>query len=206
MQTALAPLFLIISATSFAHPLMIREPAVNEDCNKSSRIKVVEENGEYYIKAFFNGSMNAIVDGTKNYQKRRCTLDFKVSVAPNFQIDSFEFAVDGVYNLSQNGTARLTVSHRIANLPAIRQTAFFSQLNGAAPAAGDITHFVGSISGDKLEKYNSCGASRIPLETSVYVTATQPVGEAGLTQIDLDEGHSSINGYTLCRVRVKPCR
>ncbi|HYX32697.1 MAG TPA: hypothetical protein VE954_06255 [Oligoflexus sp.] len=204
MNKFLAPLFLVLSASAYATPFTITEPVVNEDCAKESEIRVVEENGEYYIKAFFDGSMNAIADGESKYQKRRCTLDFKISVAPNFQIDVFDFAVDGVYNLSENGVARLTVSHRVANAPSVRQTAFFSRGNGS-PAAGDISNFVGSIFGYQLQNYGSCGASGIPLETSVYATATQPSGDQGLTQIDLDQGVSSTQGYTICKVKVKPC-
>ena len=205
MTKIFAPLLLVLSASAHAHPFTISEPTVNEDCDKDSEIKVVEENGEYYIKAFFDGSMNAVADSVTTYQKRRCTLDFKLSVAPQYQIDAFDFAVDGVYNLSEHGVARLTVSHRVANAPAVRETKFFSQASGS-PVAGDITNFVGSIFGYQLQNYSSCGASAIPMETSVFVTATQPQGDFGLTQIDLDEGNSSTQGYTICKVKVKPCR
>jgi hypothetical protein len=43
------------------------------------------------------------------------------------------------------------------------------------------------------------------LETSVYASATQPSGDSGLTQIDLDQGVSSTQGYTICKIKVKPC-
>jgi hypothetical protein len=204
MKKFLAPLALVLSASAYAHPFTISEPQVNDDCAQESEIKVVEENGEYYIKAFFDGSMNAIADGESKYQKRRCTLDFKLSVAPNYQIDVFDFAVDGVYNLSENGIARLTVSHRVGNAPSIRETVFFNRAQGSDPA-GDISNFVGSIFGYQLQNYGSCGASGIPLETSVYASATQPAGDTGLTQIDLDQGVSSAQGYTICKIKVKPC-
>ncbi|MCX6128745.1 MAG: hypothetical protein NTX25_06735, partial [Proteobacteria bacterium] len=130
MKAFLAPLALVLSASAYAHPISISDPYVNEDCAQQSEIRVVEENGQYYIKAFFDGSMNAIADGqSSTYQKRRCTLDYKINVAPNYQLDVFEFAVDGVYNLSEQGVARLTVSHRVANAPAVRETKFFSRAN-----------------------------------------------------------------------------
>ncbi|WP_141732780.1 hypothetical protein [Oligoflexus tunisiensis] len=204
MKKFLAPLALVLSSAVYATPFTISEPIVNEDCAKDSEIRVVEENGEYYIKAFFDGSMNAIAEAGSQYQKRRCTLDFKLSVHPNYQIDVFDFAVDGIYNLSEKGIARLTVSHRVGNAPSVRETVFFSQANGS-PVAGDITNFVGSIFGYQLQNYGSCGASGIPLETSVYASATQPSSDEGLTQIDLDQGVSATQGYTICKVKVKPC-
>lgn len=200
------PFALCLSSLAHASPFAISQPAVSGDC-AGSDIRLVEEGGEYYIKAFFDGSMTATADG-QNHDKKRCTLDFRLLVAPGWQLDVFEFTVDGVYQLSERGTARLTVSHRAGQAPAVRTTRFFSAQQGDAPF-GEVGEggFTGAVYGYQLGgNYGSCGGTSIPLETSVYAAVTQASSDqSGLTQLDLDEGVSNTQGYTICKVKPKPC-
>lgn len=195
----------LLSGSLFASPFQIEQPALSGDCADAS-IRIVEEGGEYFIKAFFDGSMSALADGS-NHDKKRCTLDFKLATSPGFKLDVFEFTVDGIYQLSDQGTARLTVSHRAGNAPAVRTTRFFAAQQGDAPV-GEVGDggFTGAISSDQLGGgFSSCGA-KIPVETTIYAAVTQPSSDSsGITQLDLDEGTSNTQGYTLGKIRPKPC-
>ncbi len=189
-----------------ASPFQISQLVTSGDC-VGSDIQIVEENGESYIKAFFDDdTMTATADGIA-HDKRRCTMDFKLKVANGWKLDVFEFAVDGTYQLSTQGTARLTVSHRAGNAPAIRTTRFISLQQGDEPF-GEVGNggFSGTVYGYQLGgDYPAC-ASTIPLETSIFAAVTQPTSDSsGVTQIVLDEGNSDTKGYVIGKVKAKPC-
>ncbi|MES2504947.1 MAG: DUF4360 domain-containing protein [Myxococcota bacterium] len=201
MRTILLSL-LVTSACLALGPVTITSPVAVGDC-AADDIRVVEEAGEYYIAAYFQ-NMDAIAE-TKVLDKKRCTMNYKIQLAPDYKLDVFQFSVDGVYQLSEHGTARLTVSHRVVNNSSARTTKFFSASQGDA-AMGDIHDYSGAISADQIPaSYSHCGAS-IPLTTSIYAEAVKPAADqTGLTRISLDEGVSS--HYTkLCKIVVDPCQ
>jgi hypothetical protein len=195
----------LLSATLFATTapqLSISDPELSGNC-VGDDIAVVQENGEYYIAAYFT-NMDAIAEHV-TIDKKRCTMRFNVELAPGYQLDVFQFSVDGVYQLSQTGTARLTVSHRVANNPSARTSLFYSASDGD-PAYGDIHDFSGAVDRNQLpSQYGVCGAS-IPLTTSIYAEAVKPSSDrTGLTRISLDEGVSSAY-VKLAKVICKPCQ
>lgn len=218
MRFIISALFSLCFASSvFAHPFTISNLRPSGDC-QGAQISVEEYQGEYFIKAFFDGTMSALSDGTKTFDKRRCTLNYDLAVAPGYKFDFFEFSVDGSYQTSEQGVGRLTVSHRAGNAPAVRTTGFYARSNGDLPGGELLAGgFSGAINRDQLDaQYASCGA-RIPLESSIYATANQPSTDlSGVTLIDLDESVSRgsatklpapvCQGYfCFCKIKVKKC-
>ncbi len=200
MKRMILKALLLLSSSAVAGPY-ISSPFLSGDC-AGDDIRVVEEGGKYYIAAFFSGM--AAVTGDQSYVKKRCTMDYRVSMPSGYKLEVFQFSVDGIYQLSDQGTARLTVSHRASNGKSARTTAFYSLRNGDQEQ-GDIWDYTGDIKGHELAAEDrECGAS-IPLTTSVYASAQQPRNDlSGTTMVDLDEGASS--GYTkLCQIRFKRC-
>lgn len=201
--------FVVVAVGMMSSSFLVASPAkvtnlrLNGDCDFDD-IRVVEERGEYYIAAYFD-SIYAEADGAKTFDRKRCTMNYDVELAPNHQLDLFQFSVNGTYQLSDMGTARLTVSHRAANGPTVRTTEQFSLQNGD-PYAGDIVDYTGDITRwDLKEPYQRCGA-KIPLESSIFVHASQPSYDySGTTLIVMDDGTSS--QYTkLCKIKYQPCR
>jgi len=193
---------LLISSFALADlPISITSPSLGGDC-VSDDIQVVEENGQFFIAAFFT-NMDAIAE-TKVIDKKSCRMRYNLQIAPGYHLNLFQFSVDGVYQLSEHGTARLTVSHRVVNNTSARTTKFYSAAQGDA-LAGDIHDFSGAISKNDLPGvYGNCGAS-IPMTTSIYAEAVKPSSDqSGLTRISLDEGVSS-NYVKLCQVIVSTC-
>lgn len=195
-------LSLLTSTTSLATDQMtITQPDLRGDC-AGDDITIVEENGEQFIAAYFT-NMDAIAED-KVVDKKRCTMKFNVQLAPGYKLDVFQFSVDGVYQLSDQGTGRLTVSHRVVNNTSARTTKFYRA--GVDPLAGDIHDFSGAVTSyDIPPQYGECGAS-IPLTTSIYVEAVKPASDfSGLSRVSLDEGVSS--GYVkLCKIVADPCQ
>lgn len=213
-----AVLAFFMSSSLMAHPFTINNLRPSGDC-QGAQITVEEYKGEYFIKAFFDGTMSALTDGaSKTFDKKRCTLNYDLAVAPGYKFDFFEFSVDGSYQTSERGVGRLTVSHRAGNAPAVRTTGFYARSNGDLPG-GELLPggFSGAINRDQLDgQYQNCGA-QIPLETSVYATTNQPSDDrSSNTVIDLDESVSSgsatkfpapvCQGYfCFCKIKVKRC-
>jgi hypothetical protein len=185
---------------------------------ETASIKLAEYRGEYFVKVYFNGSMITMTDpGVKNFDSKRCTIDLSLQLDPGFQFESFTFAVDGTFKVSDQGTGRITVSNTIGNAPAIRNTGFYSLASGSN-VQGDLLQggFSGTILANQLDpSFQHCG-SKIPLETSVFTTVTQPSTDlSDMTYIDLDEAKSvtttlpqevCAGGYCLGKINVKNCR
>lgn len=194
-------LIFTVSTSLFSTAISITDPVLSGDC-AHDEITVVEENGEQYIAAYFT-NMDAIAED-KTIDKKRCTMKYNVDLPRGYKLDAFQFSVDGVYQLSEQGTGRLTVSHRVVNNTSARTTKFFKA--GVDPLYGDIHDFSGAVSRYDLPgPYGQCGAS-IPLTTSIYVEAVKPQSDqSGLTRVSLDEGVSS--GYVkLCKIVTDPCQ
>lgn len=194
---------ILMSSILFAvPPVELTQPALSGDCVNDD-IRIVEENGEFYIAAFFT-NMDAIAE-TKTIDKKSCRMKYNIKLAKGYRLDVFQFSVDGVYQLSEHGTARLTVSHRVVNNTSARTTKFFSVSQGD-PLMGDIHDFSGAVSNNQLPfEYSKCGAS-IPITTSIYAEAVKPAADqSGLTRISLDEGVSS-NYVKICKVVIDPCQ
>ncbi len=183
-------------------PITITNPDLSGDC-AGDDIAVVEENGQYYIAAYFT-NMDAIAED-KVIDKKRCTMKYNVELGRGYQLDVFQFSVDGVYQLSDHGTARLTVSHRVVNNASARTTKFYSANQGDS-LFGDIQDFSGAIYSHQIpQTYGHCGAS-IPLTTSIYAEAVKPASDvSGFTRVSLDEGVSS-EYVKLCKIITDPCR
>ena len=198
---ALVPAAFIGTAAFASSPVRITDPELSGDCEYDD-IQVVQEEGRYFIAAFFS-DMTAQTSSDDTSDKKRCTMKYNVDVEHGYKLDIFQFSVDGVYQLSESGTARLTVSHRVLNGKSVRTTAFYSAKKGD-PLFGDITDHTGDITRWDLEEdYQKCGAS-IPLTTSIYAQAIQAKDDYDFTFVDLDEGVSS--AYTrLGEVHVDPC-
>ncbi|MFW7379216.1 MAG: hypothetical protein ACOH5I_10445 [Oligoflexus sp.] len=193
---------LLSSALAVSSPATVSNLQLSGDCDFDD-IRVVEENGEYYIAAFFD-SIYAQTDGFVTFDRKRCTMNYDIELAPHYQLDLFQFSVNGTYQLSDMGTARLTVSHRAANGPSVRTTAQYS-LKAGDDYAGEFVDYTGDITRwDLKPDYQRCGA-RIPVESSIHVHATQPsYDQSGSTLIVMDDGTSS--HYTkLCKIKYKPC-
>lgn len=203
----LLALLLLAGSLHATGELTITNPELSQDCAQDD-IRVVEENGALYIAAFFT-NMDAIAEN-KTIDKKRCTMKYNVQVAPGYKLDVFQFSVDGVYQLSEHGTGRLTVSHRVVNNTSARTTKFFQSIPGDPTSlTGDIHDFTGAITKDQLPpQYGTCGSS-IPLTTSIYAEAVKPQSDmSGLTRVSLDEAvssHYSSPYVKLCRVVVNPC-
>ena len=183
-------------------PIIITQPVLSGDCTNDD-IRVVLEDGEYYIAAFFN-DMDAVAED-KVIDKKRCTMKYNVQLSYGLKLDVFQFSVDGVYQLSENGTARLTVSHRVVNNSSARTTKFYSASQGD-PLLGDIQDFTGEVFASEIPfSYRQCG-STIPLTTSIYAEAVKPSSDlTGFSRVSLDEGVTS--GYVkLCRIAINPCQ
>lgn len=201
--TLLSCLTILFSQTILAgvDEMAITNPVLTGDC-ASDDITVVEEGGELYIAAYFT-NMDAIAEN-KTIDKKRCTMKYNLDLAPGYKLDVFQFSVDGVYQLSEHGTGRLTVSHRVVNNTSARTTKFFQAHTD--PLVGDIHDFSGAVSRDDIPaQYGTCGAS-IPLTTTIYAEAVKPASDqSGLTRVSLDEGVSS--GYVkLCKIIADPCQ
>lgn len=196
-----SPLF-AAPPTSANLPINITNPILSGDC-AGDDISVVEEDGEFYIAAFFT-NMDAMAE-TKTIDKKRCTMKYNVEMGRGYKLDVFQFSVDGVYQLSEHGTGRLTVSHRVVNNASARTTKFYSADQGDA-LAGDIQDFSGAVSSDQIPRsYGQCGAS-IPLTTSIYAEAVKPASDvSGFTRVSLDEGVSS-SYVKLCKIVADPCQ
>ncbi len=183
-------------------PITISNPNLSGDC-AGDDISVVEEDGQYYIAAFFT-NMDAVAEN-KVIDKKRCTMKYLVELGRGYKLDVFQFSVDGVYQLSEHGTARLTVSHRVVNNASARTTKFYSADYGD-PLMGDIQDFSGAVYADQLPHgYAQCGAT-IPLTTSIYAEAVKPSSDvSGFTRVSLDEGVSS-EYVKLCKIITDPCQ
>ena len=201
MVKVIAALALSLPSLTYATDVQITEPDLSGHCEYDD-IRVVEEEGKYYIAAFFS-DMAAIAQGDVSYQKKRCTMDYKVTLPNYLKLEYFQFSVDGIYQLSDKGTARLTVSHRVANAPSARTTKFYSAESGDSKN-GDIWDHTGDIRSYQLDpQFQGCGAS-IPLTTSIYTSASKPQSDlSGMTMIDLDEGVSS--HVKLGRIKCRRC-
>ncbi len=203
-QKALLAVFsLATSSFALASPAEISNVRLSGDCAFDD-IHVEEEGGEYFIVAAFDSITAQSFSGQPN-EKKRCTMDYDLRLAPGYSLELFQFSVNGVYQLSDQGTARLTVSHRAANGKSVRVTEFFSQSQGHAPF-GDINDQTGDITRFDLQPvYQGCGA-QIPLNTSIFAQASQPnTDQSGQTLISLDDGTSSAY-YKLCKIQVQACR
>jgi hypothetical protein len=171
---------------------------------EGTEVNVKQFGSEYYVHAFFNDSMFISTDpGSKNFDSKRCTLDLKLIMEPGYRFDSFTFTVDGAYQISDQGTVRVTISNTLGHGPAFRTTGFFS-LSGGSNVQGELVPggFAGSVFSHQLEEsLVQCG-SQIPLEVSLFATATQPNSDtSGVTFVQLDEGRSSISTlpYEVCQ-------
>lgn len=196
-----ASLLFACSTSVLATNIIITNPVLTGDC-AGDDITVVEENGEQYIAAYFT-NMDAIAED-KTIDKKRCTMKYNVELPQGYKLDVFQFSVDGVYQLSDQGTARLTVSHRVVNNSSARTTKFYRA--GIDELFGDIHDFSGAVSRTDIPpSYGECGAS-IPLTTTIYAEAVKPASDqSGLTRVSLDEGVSS--GYVkLCKIVTDPCQ
>lgn len=185
-----------------ASPAYISDVELSGDCDFDD-IRVVEENGQYYIAAYFD-SIYAHTYENHPFDSKRCTMNYKVKLNPRYALDLFQFSVNGTYELSDHGTARVTVSHRASNGKTVRTTEQFSLRRGS-DYFGDFTDHTGDITRwDLSTDHQRCGAS-IPLTSSVFVHAAQPASDgSGQTVIALDDGVSS--HYTkLCKVKFKRC-
>ncbi|WP_163831550.1 hypothetical protein [Spartinivicinus ruber] len=192
-----------IAATASANPLHISQPQLSGDCIGDD-IRIVNEGGKTYIAAFFNDMTANSTEGV--YSKRRCTMNYKVNLPRGYRLDSFVFAVDGIYQLSEQGSGRVTVSHRVANAPSVRNTRFLNKEEDGG--AGDINDYVGTISRSQLSpQHQSCYGTSVPLTTSLYVSTTQPkTDRSGITLVSLDEGVSDAGYVKLCRIQFSPCQ
>lgn len=198
-------------------PVQIVVQKVSGQC-QGADVSVAQYQGEHYIKAFFNGSMFTSTDpGVRNLESKRCTLDLRLKIDPNHRFESFTFIVDGTYQISDKGTSRLTVSNTIGNAAAVRNTGFYS-LAGGNPVQGELVAggFAGTLFANQIDGiYSQCG-SQIPVETSLFITVSQPsTDHSGMTLVDLDEAKSATTTlptgacqgvYCLGKVVVKPCR
>lgn len=201
---------LLLAGSLDASPLIITSPSLEKDC-AGDDIRVVEENGVHYIAAFFT-NMDAIVqDQTKTIDKKRCTMRYNLQVAPGYQLEEFKFSVNGVYQLSEQGTGRLTVSHRVVNNDSAATTMWFKPIPGDLSSLnGSINNAYGAISKYQLPpQYSMCG-SNIPMTTSIYAEAVKPMSDmSGMTRVSLDEGVSSDKTepymVKLCQVIIRPC-
>ena len=184
-------------------PVAITDLVTSANCASDS-VEVEEVGGEYAIFAYFS-DMTAIAE-TVLSDKKRCTISFNLEISPGYQLEAFDFSVDGSWMLSEQGTARLTVSHRAGNHPGVRFTEFFSAAQGGE-RFGDINEFIGSITSYELDPiYQSCG-SHIPMRTSVYAQAIKPsLDQSGITMITLDEAVSNSEAIEISRVRVGHCQ
>lgn len=193
----------------------IVEPRLSGACASGTELRVEQLGGEYFIKAQFNSSMTMQTDpGKKLTDTKRCVIDFKVALDRGLRFESFTFNVDGTFQLSNLGNARLTLSNTIANNPAIRNTIFYSLANGSK-TFGDLQEggVVGTMRADQFDPiYQRCGAE-LPFETSIFGTVWQPAEDQGVTQIDLDSGVSKTSAapggvcgpgnYCLGKLKVK---
>lgn len=199
--------FILAGSLNASGEVTITRVQMLQDCQKD-KISIVEENGEYFIAAFFT-NMNAIAE-TNALDKKRCTMKYNVQISPGYMLDVFQFSVDGVYQLSEHGSGRLTVAHRVVNNDTIRHSKIIQSMPGEPSSlTGDIKGFRGSITNAQLAKeYTKCGAT-IPLNTSVYAEAGKSQqGISGLSRVSLSEAassHFSTPFVKLCQIKIKPC-
>lgn len=192
----------IAFATQF--PVTIKNLDTKYDC-MGDDIQIVQgNNGEYFIEAFFF-DMDATIDGTDSLsEKKTCLMNYDLQLAPGYKLEVVDFSVDANYELSDSGSARLTVSHRVDNGPSARTTISKSARKGD-PLFGDVHDLTGTIKRNQLGvSAQRCGAS-IPLKTTLQAQARMPSVDAGqITSITLDEGVSK-NGFDFARIRCVPC-
>ena len=176
-------------------PAQIELRGLSGQC-EGTDVRIKQLGVDSYVQAFFNGSMVVATDpGVKTIDSKRCTLDLTLKLEPGYRFDTFTFSVDGVYQVSDYGSVRLTVSNRIGNASPLRTTGFFS-LAGGSNVQGELVPggFSGAVSADQLDgNFHHCGA-HIPVEVSLYATASQPSSDSsGMTLVQLDEGQSSLS-------------
>ncbi|MBU2706752.1 hypothetical protein KCM76_12230 [Zooshikella marina] len=202
--------FLLVTSIIMSSHVIAESPVKIENLETSldcinDQVEIVQgRNGEYYIEAFFF-DMDATIDGTLALsQKKSCLMNYNLKVAPGYRLEFIDFSVDANYELSNSGSVRLTVSHRVENAPSVRTTVSKRAANGD-PLAGDINDHTGTIKANQLgHSSQQCGAS-IPLKTSLYAQARMPSTDRGqITSVTLDEGVSS-SGFDIARVRCVPC-
>ncbi len=164
---------------------------------------VIEDDGEYYFAAFFT-DMDAVADNQVKDMKR-CILKYLVVMGRNYKLDLLDFFVDGDYQLSDHGTARLSISHRIENHGSVHTKKMYSAENGDL-LSGNFADFSGAILSEQLpQSYGQCGAG-IPLTTSIYSEAVKPPSDlSGLSRISLDSNNDPGSFVKLGAIRVIPC-
>jgi hypothetical protein len=170
------------------------------DC-AGDQIAIIDEFGEHFLVAYFN-NMSAIAKD-RIEDKKRCIMNFNVNFVPGNELNVFQFFVDGSYQLSPQGGARLLISHRMANHASVEANKSFKA--GIEPQSGDIHEILGDISKDDIPLlYGRCGAT-IPLKTTIFLEAVKPsAGENEFTKISLEKGPFR-NYIKLGKIIASPC-
>ncbi|MES2504951.1 MAG: hypothetical protein V4534_08755 [Myxococcota bacterium] len=191
---------LLVTTMGWAiNPVEIVNAALVGDC-ANNELKIVKEGGEYFIAAFF--PIQAVADA-ELVEKKSCRAVYQIKFADGFKQDGFEFPIDGHYQLSEHGIARLNISHRIANNTSARTNKYFSIARGD-PTEADIKELSGTIAPEELPAiYSKCGAD-ISATMSVYAAAVKPVmDQARITSIGLKKNSA---GYVkIGKIGVRPC-
>lgn len=148
----------------------------------ADRIDIIEEFGHHFLAVFFT-DMDAVAQN-RAQDKKTCVIKYNVNFVPGNQLNYLNFFVDGQYQLSRLGSARLLISHRVVNNTSARTLKAVKE--GIDPLSGDIHEITGTVSGSDIPNlYAGCGAS-IPLTTSVSLEAINPTpGGNSVTKISL---------------------
>ena len=186
----------VIASSAIAAPISLSDLQLRGDCENDD-IRIVQEGEKYFIEAQFL-DMNVVAEPGE-YIKKKCHLQYSVDLPQDYHLELFQFSVDGVADISEKGSGRLTISHRVSNYPPARSSFRFKT------GFEDFYDNTGAIYSNNLPgKYQECGAS-IPLKTDLYIAARANSQDEADSIVDLDSAVTS--GYTrLCEVVVHPCK
>lgn len=162
--------------------------------------------GDYYIDAHFYQQSGAGFASETNQaattDRKDCTIRYNLMLAPGYLLDDASFEVDGEYDLSELGSASVSVRYNVPGVggPSI---AYQSYQSGSAPQQAPY-QLTGGISVDD-PRVNYCGAV-IPLEIQVKATARQGRADQRDTLITVDNGQGETNvSRARCHVHIKHC-
>ncbi|MDD9952473.1 MAG: hypothetical protein OXT67_13005 [Zetaproteobacteria bacterium] len=196
-------MLVISTSAATAHPVQIVQLRAKNHC-QGADLNIENIQGEYILSAYFP-SLTAQAMEEIASDGKRCRLQYQVVIDPAYQLEAFDFVIDGSYQLSRNSSVRLAVAHRIDHHNVVRGLANYETIQGDAPF-GEIYTPIGSIHRQDLpEKYTLCGAT-IPLRSRIYTQTVKQEGDlSGVALITLDGKATHQGRRQLGKIRLREC-